>query len=793
VQLTNCTLAANTAQGGAGGGGGAGGALFNLNGAVMVQNCTLARNTVSGGALGGGEVYNLALGNNLRDGSAVTATLTLANSILADSTGGSDLVNLAVNGAHPNMATATATGPNIVPTSTGTVTGTPPLAADPRPGPLANNGGPTATMELPANSPALNAGATGGAPAADQRGVPRGGGVDLGAYQATASRFMVAGFPSPQTAGATGAFTVTAQDSFGKTAPGYRGTVSFSATGQATLPGPSALNSGSGTFTAILFTAGAQQLTAQDPGNNVSGTQAVSVTPASPAALTGAGGTPQSAVVGKAFAAPLVVSVTDAFGNPVPGISVTFAAPAGGPGGTFAGSPLVTTDAAGRATAPAFTANAAAGSYTVTASAGGLAVSFSLTNAPQPDGVGMFDNTGFNPFGIAWYLRSSTGAGFPDAGAGFVYGGVRWAGVVGDWAGQGFDTVGAVDTTGASNPFAAVWYLRNSNSAGAPDAGTFPYGLPGWIPVAGDWNHTGHTGIGMFDPSTGTWYLRNEASAGAPDAGVFAYGGAGWIPVVGDWANSGRTTVGVVDPATLTWYLRNRNSAGAPDIAPFAYGGVGWRPVAGDWNGDGTTTVGVVDPLSNWYLRNTNSAGAPDISPFPYGLGFWTPAGGDFVPPGQRLLAAAGPGPGADPLADGRLQEVVTAALARLQAAGVDPALVGRLAAAQYVAAPLPAGVLGLAQPWADRVLISTDGAGNGWFTDAATSSDAAFTVGASSSVAPGKMDLLTTVLHEMGHLAGRPDVDAGGHGQDLMADLLPAGVRRTQALDAVFAGALPV
>ena len=45
--------------------------------------------------------------------------------------------------------------------------------------------------------------------------------------------------------------------------------------------------------------------------------------------------------------------------------------------------------------------------------------------------------------------------------------------------------------------------------------------------------------------------------------------------------------------------------------------------------------------------------------------------------------------------------------------------------------------------------------------------------------------DLLTVVLHEMGHLVGADD---GGDG--LMAAVLPEGTRRTDALDAVFGGA---
>src|SRR5262249_14366403 len=37
--------------------------------------------------------------------------------------------------------------------------------------------------------------------------------------------------------------------------------------------------------------------------------------------------------------------------------------------------------------------------------------------------------------------------------------------------------------------------------------------------------------VGAFDPATGTWYLHNTNAPGAPDAGHFAYGAPGWIPV----------------------------------------------------------------------------------------------------------------------------------------------------------------------------------------------------------------------------------------------------------------------
>jgi len=74
--------------------------------------------------------------------------------------------------------------------------------------------------------------------------------------------------------------------------------------------------------------------------------------------------------------------VTDVFGNPVPGVKVTFVVPNTGPSGTFAGSAIVTTNANGIAAAPSLTANTHAGAFTVMASIANLATpaKFSLTN-----------------------------------------------------------------------------------------------------------------------------------------------------------------------------------------------------------------------------------------------------------------------------------------------------------------------------------------------------------------------------------------------------------------------------
>ena len=105
--------------------------------------------------------------------------------------------------------------------------------------------------------------------------------------------------------------------------------------------------------------------------------------PGGAAAITAVGGTPQSTQVTTTFPTTMQAQVTDGSGNGVPGVNVTFSAPASGASGTFGGGTTVVTDTSGVATAPSFTANTLTGSYTVTASAGALTANFSLTNAPS--------------------------------------------------------------------------------------------------------------------------------------------------------------------------------------------------------------------------------------------------------------------------------------------------------------------------------------------------------------------------------------------------------------------------
>jgi hypothetical protein len=245
--------------------------------------------------------------------------------------------------------------------------------------------------------------------------------------------------------------------------------------------------------------------------------------------------------------------------------------------------------------------------------------------APSASRIGAFD-----PATGLWYLLGAPGGGLL---APFAYGLPGWVPVVGDWTGSGHAGIGVFD------PSTGTWYLRNEDSPGPPDAGVFTYGLPGWVPVTGDWNGDGRTGIGVVDPSTETWYLRSSATPGLPDAGVFQYGLPGWIPVVGHWNGGPADGVGVVDPSTETWYLRGSATPGQPDVGVFVYGLPGWRPVVGDFGDSGRTGIGVLDEATaTWYLRYSPTTGGPDVDPFVF-----RPAVEPFIDGWPGWVPLAGP------------------------------------------------------------------------------------------------------------------------------------------------------
>jgi sugar lactone lactonase YvrE len=131
--------------------------------------------------------------------------------------------------------------------------------------------------------------------------------------------------------------------------------------------------------------AGSYTLEATSRGLASATSNPFTITASIPTSILATGGTPQSAIVQTVFGVPLQAAVTDAYGNPISGVTVVFTAPPAGPSGLFGGQSTISviTDAQGHASA-AITANSTPGSYGVTASsteATGSAV-FALTNLP---------------------------------------------------------------------------------------------------------------------------------------------------------------------------------------------------------------------------------------------------------------------------------------------------------------------------------------------------------------------------------------------------------------------------
>ena len=190
LTLTGSTIRNNAANGSDGG-------IMIDDGSASLTNSTISNNAALGGD-GGGILIQ-----------AGTATLTILNSTVSANTattGGGGVVHTGGNATLQNSIVAA----NVPADCSGTVVsldhnldgdsscnlggandlpGVGPLL-----GALSNNGGPTQTHALLTGSPAINAGDDGAAPPTDQRGFPRVGTSDIGAFESQSTDLDGDGF-----------------------------------------------------------------------------------------------------------------------------------------------------------------------------------------------------------------------------------------------------------------------------------------------------------------------------------------------------------------------------------------------------------------------------------------------------------------------------------------------------------------------------------------------------------------------------------------------------------------------
>jgi glutamine cyclotransferase len=193
-----------------------------------------------------------------------------------------------------------------------------------------------------------------------------------------------------------------------------------------------------------------------------------------------------------------------------------------------------------------------------------------------------------------------------------------------------------------------------------------------------------------------------------------------------------------------------------------------------DVNGDGVLTITVTGQV--WVVN-----GIEVVQTAGTASGTLPPSIGPGAAP---QLAAGGAAAGtAAVLTSEQLAPIVTEAVRRWKAAGLDAAQVALLRSVRYEIGDLGSGgELGLTSLYGNLVRLDDDGAGRGWFVDATPGDDAEFgfvVTPVEQSGAVGGYDLLTVVMHELGHTIGLDSLDPTITPHDLLTATLPTGTRR--------------
>ena len=170
-----------------------------------------------------------------------------------------------------------------------------------------------------------------------------------------------------------------------------------------------------------------------------------------------------------------------------------------------------------------------------------------------------------------------------------------------------------------------LWHLRYGD--GSVDS--FYFGVPGDVPLLGDWDCDGVDSVALFRPSNGFVYLRNSNDFGAAEQRFF-YGVAGDVPVAGDWDGDGCDTLGV--QRNGQFFLADELGT-VPAGSQFFYGENGDIPFVGDFDGDGKDSIGLHRvPAGRIYLTNATRDGqVPEtVERFYFGLSSDLVVAGDW-------------------------------------------------------------------------------------------------------------------------------------------------------------------
>jgi Tol biopolymer transport system component len=175
------------------------------------------------------------------------------------------------------------------------------------------------------------------------------------------------------------------------------------------------------------------------------------------------------------------------------------------------------------------------------------------------------------------YLRNSNTQGVADVR--FFFGDPGDIPLAGDFDGDGRDTVSIY------RPSEGRIYVINHLGSGDAGLGaadfSYLFGNPSDKPFVGDFNGDGVDTVGLHRESTGLMYFRNTHVQG-PAEWSFLYGDPGDRVVSFDWNHDGNDSPAVFRPGNSKFFIRFTNTVGPAD-REFFIGQNSWLPVSGEF------------------------------------------------------------------------------------------------------------------------------------------------------------------------------------------------------------------
>ncbi|QDU13974.1 Pectinesterase [Gimesia maris] len=340
------------------------------------------------------------------------------------------------------------------------------------------------------------------------------------------------------------------------------------------------------------------------------------------------------------------------------------------------------------------------------------------------------------------------------------------------YAGQSTTFTVEFNSTGTAGPETSLLTINSNDS----DEGSFEIDLSATMTTTLiiDDGDTGFSSTGDFFATSWLAYYEWDAhQLNTGDTGTATWEFSGLNP--GDNFNVYATWSAHGSLATNAEYSIN---AGGPIV-------VNQRLAPNDLNSDGANweLLGTVNVTAGGLISVTLSENAADGR---------IRADAIRIERTGPLMAAAGVSTSNAPaITQSDLDSVRDAALSYWKSTGLSETQISLLESVSFVLADLPDAMLGAATT--TTILIDVNAAGYGWFVDDTPFDNSEFSLDASGeliagtgSAAYGQMDLLTVMLHEMGHTLG---YDHDDDGDSLMSDALDASERHLPEIDDFFSG----